>query len=168
MKDRISERALVIKTEGGQARVRLVGGESCKRCGLAAIGLCKPGGTGMEFDVRNDLSAEAGEVVTLGIDPTARATGMAAAYGLPLGAFVLGALLAHVAGIPAWDVALAFIGLVCSLPFSHRILKDLDRVEHMRIERIVRGVPEFCPEAPASDEARRYLGAGQQLNPPME
>ena len=51
MKPSIPEIGTVIRLQGDIATVMLKGGESCKGCGQAKIGLCKAGGTTMMLTV---------------------------------------------------------------------------------------------------------------------
>ena len=57
MKPSIPEIGTVIKLQGDVATVMLKGGESCKGCGQAKIGLCKAGSTNMMLTVKNHIGA---------------------------------------------------------------------------------------------------------------
>lgn len=166
MKDRISETARVTETSGKEAVVRLLGGESCRKCGLAAIGLCKPGGTGMVLRVENRLGAARGDVVRLGLDPGAKRRGYFFAYTLPLLCFAAGAfagyLVTAATGLGGLDAALAFVSLLASLPLSIRKLRGLDASERMYVSRIVRDVPDFHWQGGDTPEGAYYLEAYRQ------
>ncbi|GAB4390202.1 MAG: hypothetical protein Kow0025_20600 [Thermodesulfovibrionales bacterium] len=165
MRDRISETARVIEARGGEAVVRLLGGQSCRKCGLAAIGLCKPGGTGMELRVENRLGASPGDVVKLGLDAGAKRRGYFFAYTLPLVCFTAGAMAGHLAGQAAglggqWLTTLAaFLALLGGLPFSINKLRGLDSSERMYVSSIVKDVPDFHLQAGDSPEGAHYLEA---------
>jgi positive regulator of sigma E activity len=166
MKDRVAEKALVLKTEDGTARVRMVGGEACRKCGLAAMGLCKPGGTGMVYDVTNDAGAEAGDTVMLGLNSSLHARGYWLAYVLPLALLVLGSLagwwLANLTGIDGLEVPLGVTSLGGGLFYSLRRLYALDKTGRMYVKSVVREVPEFEPEEAGSAEGYDYLRAYRQ------
>lgn len=141
MKDRIAEAGIVVGVEGGQARVRLVGGEACRKCGMAALGLCKPGGTGMVVWATDTQGVGIGDRVTLKLNQGAQWQGYAHVYLIPLALFVLGAGVGHMwgqrAGMEYLDVLAAFGGLAVGLPLAHRKLKAMQRSERMEIDRVI-------------------------------
>jgi len=167
MKDRIAEKALVLKAEGHTAKVRLVGGEACRKCGLATMGLCKPGGTGMVYEVTNDIGAGAGDMVKLGLNAGIHAKGYFLAYVMPLALFAAGSfggwLISEKTGIGGMDALLAVLALCCGLAFSIRMLARLDRVGRMFIKSIVNDVPDFDPTEAGSAEGLDYLRAYRQV-----
>ncbi|MEJ2183262.1 MAG: SoxR reducing system RseC family protein [Nitrospirota bacterium] len=164
MKDRIAEKALVLGTEGGEAEVRLVGGAACRKCGMARMGLCKPGGTGMLVRAENRAGAAAGDMVTLGIAEGVRWRGYALAYMLPLlgllGGAAAGAWLGARAGVPGLETPGAFFFLALALALSLRRLSTMDRTEQMFVSRIVRDVPDFHWDhaSEGEDYLRAYSG----------
>lgn len=161
--NRIAEKALVISTSENKARVRLVGGEACRRCGMAEMGLCRPGGTGMEFDVINAIRANQGDMVTLGLEKNTHTLGYAAAYALPviglLSGAITGFLLDERTGIGWLEMAGAGIGLSMSLASSLVCLRKMDGASNMHISRILRDVPDFDQCAPAHAESDDYIRA---------
>lgn len=162
MKDRIAENARVIRSGKGMAHVRLEGGETCRKCGMAAMGLCKPGGTGMEMTVRDPLGTKPGDLVRLGIDPVAERRGYIAAYGLPLFCFVLGSFggwwAGSALGLPGIDVGLGVASLGGGLLAGRRTLRRLQGSARMHITRTVTDVPDFDPLTCGPEETD-YLNA---------
>jgi positive regulator of sigma E activity len=166
MKDRVAEKALVLTAQDGMARVRLVGGQSCRKCGLAAMGLCKPGGTGMVYEVTNGLGAAAGDTVKLGLDTGIHAKGYLLAYVLPLAMLVLGSLagwaLSAWTGIGGLEAVLGVLSLGGGLLYSLRRLSALDSSGRMYVKSVVRDVPDFDPQEAGSAEGQDYLRAYRQ------
>ncbi len=163
MKDRIAQTARVTEVFGGRARVRLEGGETCRKCGLAAMGLCKPGGTGMGYEVVNAKGAKRGDRVRLGLDSRVHLKGYLFAYMLPLFSFVAGSIggwaLSNYSGINGLEVLTGTSALIVSIVFSLRKLRALDRTETMYVERIVHEVPDFKLNPETGPEGYDYLRA---------
>lgn len=163
MKSLIADRGRVMGTEGSSALVRLEGGAKCRKCGMAAIGLCKPGGTGMLVSVENPLGAGRGDVVRIGLDRGVHLRGYFFAYMLPLLSFVAGAFAGRLAslasGINGLDAPAAFLLLAMSLLHSIRKIKELDRSKRMYIRQVLRDVPEFEAQGAMSPEGLQYLRA---------
>jgi positive regulator of sigma E activity len=163
MKDRIAETARVLQKRGRRARVRLEGGGTCRKCGLAALGLCKPGGTGMVFDVLDEKGAEVGDVVRLGLGAGPHAMDYLLAYILPLAGLTAGTFLGWALslrwGFEWLEAAGGVLGLALCLPLTLRRLRGLDRANRMHIASIVREVPDFEPERAGFSEGRDYMRA---------
>lgn len=163
MKSLIAEAGRVMQTDGASALVRLEGGAKCRKCGMAAIGLCKPGGTGMLVKVKNPIGADKGDVVRLGLDRGVHLRGYFFAYMLPVLSFVAGAFIGHfislASGLKGLDVAFGFVLLTMSLVLAVRKIQALDRAEQMYIRQVVREVPEFEAEGVMSPEGLEYLNA---------
>jgi sigma-E factor negative regulatory protein RseC len=170
MKSLIADRGRVMGTDGSSAIVRLEGGAKCRKCGMAAIGLCKPGGTGMLVRVENPLGAEKGDVVKMALDRGVHLRGYFFAYMLPLLSFVAGAFVGHLAslasGLGGLDAPAAFLLLGLSLVLSVRKIRALDRSERMYIRQVVREVPEFEAQGASSPEGLEYLRAYRGYFPP--
>jgi positive regulator of sigma E activity len=163
MKSLIADRGRVMGTEGSSALVRLEGGAKCRKCGMAAIGLCKPGGTGMLVRVENPVGADKGDVVRMGLDRGVHLRGYFFAYMLPLLSFVAGAFAGRLAslatGLRGLDVPTAFLLLSLSLVHAIRKIKVLDSSERLYIRQVIREVPEFDSQGAMSPEGLEYLRA---------
>jgi|Deesub1362B_J571_1020462.scaffolds.fasta_scaffold00078_9 positive regulator of sigma E activity len=161
MKTNIVETGIVIHTEKNLARIQLSRGSSCKGCGMAKIGLCRPGGSGMIIDVENPVNAKVADVVTLGIRKQIRVKGYFLAYILPLGVFVLSAIVGYwgseVFGLKGIEVVSGFLGLTVALVFSLRRLKSMDRAEKLYIKRVVENLSYSSEEADIGTEGGDYL-----------
>lgn len=166
MKSSIAETGRVMQTDGASALVRLEGGSKCRKCGMAAMGLCKPGGTGMLVRVKDPVGAAKGDVVRLGLDRDVHLRGYFFAYMLPLLSFVAGAFIGHfislASGLKGLDVVTGFVLLALSLVLAVRKIKALDRAEQMYIRQVVREVPEFEAEGAMGPEGLEYLNAYRQ------
>jgi positive regulator of sigma E activity len=162
MKDRIAENARVMRSGDGMAHVRMEGGHTCHKCGMAAMGLCKPGGTGMEMTVRDPIGTKPGDLVRLGLDASTERRGFVAAYVLPLFCFVLGSFVGWWAGralgVPGLDVATGVVALGGGLLAGRRTLRRLQGSARMHVTRTVTDVPEFDPVTCGPEEAD-YLNA---------
>jgi positive regulator of sigma E activity len=169
MKTPIAETARVLETRGETALVRLEGGRTCRKCGLAAIGLCKPGGTGMEVRVENRAGASPGDSVRLALKRGAHWRGYFLAYLLPLASFVAGAFagdaLSAAAGVTGLDVVSAFSFYGLTLMYSLRKMRALEGAERMYISRVVRDVPDFHWQDASGAEAVDYLQAFKDAGP---
>ena len=66
MKPSIPDIGTVIRLEGESAVVRMKGDGSCKKCGVAALGLCR-GGLMQVLTVRNSKRARVGDSVKIGL-----------------------------------------------------------------------------------------------------
>ncbi len=114
--------AQVLESEADRVRVRFVRPESCQRCekgqgcgaGLFARLFAR---RTAELEVMTRLSPGIGDWVRIGVSGPALALSAMFAYGLPIVAFVLGALPAHWwIEYPLWRDLLALAGgFVCAL-----------------------------------------------------
>ncbi len=168
MKTNIVETGTVIHTEGGIARVRLGKGTSCKGCGMAKLGLCRPGGAGMLLEVENSVNARVGDVVTIGLKRETHIKGYFLAFILPLSMLVVstiaGYVLAVYMGLKGAEVIAGFLGLAITLFFSLRRLNEMDRSERMYIKRIIKDVPDFSGEVNIGAEGGDYLKGFQDIS----
>ncbi|NOZ25001.1 MAG: SoxR reducing system RseC family protein [Nitrospirae bacterium] len=147
----IVETGRVVETRDGMAFVRIEQGRSCRGCGMAALGLCRPGGAGMLLKVENPAGAVKGDRVMIGLGKRVHLKGYFIIYILPVVMMMLGTIAGYLAsgatGIGGLEAAGGFAGLAASLFFSLRKMQALDRAERMYIRRIVRDVPEFDSDA---------------------
>lgn len=141
MKPTVPGRGRVIKLEGDMAVVLLHSEKSCKGCGAAAIGLCKPSGGISTLTIKNAKHAVPGDTVTVALDKKTQRTGFLLAYGIPIIFFLLGSFLGYVASakfsIPSLDVPGGFIFLVISAAWSLTRLRKLDRSSSLVVKEIV-------------------------------
>jgi sigma-E factor negative regulatory protein RseC len=137
----IVETGTVIARGGDTVRVIIDKGESCRKCGNAALGLCKPGGAGMVLDVENGMGAEVGDVIKIGIDKDVQNRGYFLAFIVPLISLVLGTVIGHLLGgffhtaLP--DAVVGFLFLGVSLYFSLGAINKMDRTERMHVKEIL-------------------------------
>jgi positive regulator of sigma E activity len=141
MKPTVPETGRVIKLDRDMAVVLLNPEKSCKGCGAAAIGLCKPSGDITMLTVRNTKHAVPGDTVTVALDKRIHRKGFLLAYGIPLLCFFAGSMLGYVINrefsIPSLDVITGFASLLLSATFSLRRLKKLDSSSLMTTKEIV-------------------------------
>ncbi len=141
MKPTVPETGKVIKLDRDMAVVLLQGGESCKGCGAAAIGLCKASGLTATLAVKNTKHAVPGDTVTVALDKSIQRRGFLLAYGIPIVSFIAGSILGYVMGkelsIPSLEVITGFASLVASVAWSLRELRKLDKSSSMMIKEIV-------------------------------
>lgn len=158
MKPSIPETGTVIKLQGDIATVMLKGGESCKGCGQAKIGLCKATSTNMILTVKNHIGAKIGDSVTIGVDKGTKAKGYSLAFIIPLFSLIFGTLLGHIIGkhlsMPSLEVMAGFITLLLASIISLKRLKILDLSSSMEIKSVVSD--NRFSESIESDEVRRY------------
>ncbi len=141
MKPTIPETGRIIKLEGEMAVVLLHAAKSCKGCGAAAIGLCKPSGGISTVIARNTRHAGLGDTVTMTLDNRIRRKGFLLAYVIPLTSFVFGSLIGYVAKtlvpVPSLEVFTGFASLIVSGAFTLRKLCQLDKSSSLMIKDIV-------------------------------
>jgi positive regulator of sigma E activity len=158
MKPSIPEIGTVINLKGDTATVMLKGGESCKGCGQAEIGLCKIANTNMILTVKNPIDAKIGDNVTIDIDRATKTKGYLLAFITPLSSLILGAIIGNVAGkyleIPSFDVIIGFMAFFIASFFSFRKLKSLDSSSSMVIKSVI-SESKFS-ECKMTEEAYRY------------
>jgi len=141
MKPTVPETGRVIRLDGDMAVVLLHAAKSCKGCGAAAIGLCKPSGGISALTAKNTKRAIPGDTVTVTLDKRVQRRGFLLAYGVPIVCFLLGSVLGYVAkmqvSVPSLDVFTGFAFLTASAAWSLRKLKDLDESSSLTIKDIV-------------------------------
>lgn len=143
----LNDTARVLSVEGHTVQVRINGGSTCRKCGLAELGLCKAGANGMILSAENNKGAVVGDFVKLAYRKNVERKGFLFAYILPLLSFVLLAFVGHVIALSysaEWiEVVLAFAGLVLAVVYSARKIKSLDKAEKLFVKTIV-DEPKFC------------------------
>lgn len=150
MKPSIPDTGTVIRLEGDAAVIRMKHEGSCRKCGAAAMGLCK-GGLMQELTARNTPSARVGETVKIGLVQRVQYAGYVLAYVIPAAALVLGMVGGHFlgayAGFPPLDILAGFGSLIVASFFSLRRLKRLDASSSIEIVQVLSD-----PWRPRSDE----------------
>lgn len=140
MKPTVPESGVVISTDKGMAQILLQGGEACKGCGQAKMGLCKASELSMIIIARNTLNATVGDRVIVGIDETVKLKGYLLAFIVPLLSLLAGAILGHLAGrlfnIPDFEVISGFSGLIAGSVISLKQLKRLDSKSSLVIKSL--------------------------------
>lgn len=141
MKPSVPETGIVIAIDDGMAKVMLQGGEACRGCGQAKIGLCKSAGLSMIIKARNTLNANIGDRVIVGIDEGIRIRGYLLAFVIPLLSLVAGTILGlltveplHIRGL---EVISGFSGLIAGSFFSLKRLKRLDKESNLIVKSII-------------------------------
>lgn len=159
MKPSIPETGTVIRLQGDTAVVMLKGGESCKGCGQAKIGLCKSGGMSMMVSVKNFIGAKVGDTVTVGLDKSVKAKGYLLSFIIPLISLIFGALIGHILGqyfsMPSLEVIAGFAIFFLASFYSLKRLKVLNDSYSMVIRSVVSD--NRFNESVESDEIRRYV-----------
>jgi positive regulator of sigma E activity len=153
MKPAIPDTGTVIRLEGEHAVIRMNHEGSCRKCGAAAIGLCK-GGIMQELTVRNSKRARVGDDVRIGLVQGIQYRGYFLAYVIPAAALIFGAVGGHLlgtySGFPTPDIFAGFFSLIVASFFSLRRLKRIDASSSIEIVDVLsdpRG-----PGNPGSDE----------------
>ena len=140
MKPEIPDTGLVIRLEGEHAVLRMKGHESCRKCGAAAIGLCKAGMMQV-LTVKNTKRARVGDSVKIGLVQGVQFRGYFLAYAIPSAALVFGIVGGHFlgayAGFPPLDIIAGFFSLIVVSFFSLRRLKRLDSTSSIEIVRVL-------------------------------
>ena len=112
---------MVIKLEGENAVISMKGDASCRKCGAAALGLCK-GGLMQVLTVRNSKQARVGDSVKIKLVQEVQLTGYLLAFVIPPTALVFGAVGDHFlgtyAGFPPLDIIAGFFSLIVVSCFS--------------------------------------------------
>ncbi|MDI6801247.1 MAG: SoxR reducing system RseC family protein [Thermodesulfovibrionales bacterium] len=159
MKPSIPETGKIIRLEGDTAVVMLHGGESCKGCGQAKIGLCKSGELGRMLNVKNTRNAKPGDTVKVGLNEDVKKKAYLLSFIIPVISLIAGTLAGYFAGrqlsIPSLDVISGFIAFIFATLFSLKRLKALDAASSMVIKEIVSD--NIFSEYTISDEEKRYL-----------
>lgn len=140
MKPSIPDTGMVIKLEGDHAIVRMNHEGSCKKCGAAAIGLCKAGQMQV-VTVRNSRRARVGDNVRIGLAQDIQSQGYLLVFGVPPLALVVGIAAGHflgaLAGFPPLDVIAGFIMMVTASFFSFRRLNRLATSSSIEIMHVL-------------------------------
>jgi positive regulator of sigma E activity len=122
--------------EGEKALIRMKHEGSCRKCGAAAIGLCK-GGIMQELTVKNSKQARVGDIVKIGLVQGVQYRGFFLAYVIPAAALIFGIVGGHFlgvyAGFPAMDIIAGFVSMIVVSFFSLRRLKRLDSASSIEI-----------------------------------
>jgi positive regulator of sigma E activity len=153
MKPSIPDSGTVISLEGDNAVVRMKHDGSCRKCGAAAIGLCK-GGLMQELTVRNSMRARTGDTVKIGLVRRVQYKGYVLAYAVPAVGFLFGAMAGHFlgtyTGFPPLDIIGGFFSLIGVSFISFGRLKRLDSANSIEIVQVLSG--PWCRESLRSDE----------------
>ena len=141
MKPEIPETGRVLKIDEETAHILLRPVKSCKGCGAAAIGLCKPNGGVSTITAKNAINAALRDTVRVTLDKNTRRKGFLFAYLIPLACFLGGSLIGYVIDVSfsleSFDIVGGFASLLISSFFSLRRLRRLDRSSSLTIKEIV-------------------------------
>lgn len=141
MKPSIPETGMVIRLEGDRAQIVLQVSESCKGCGAAKLGLCKPSGNMSTLAVKNTIGASVGDIVKIELDSGIQTRGYFLAFIIPLFSLLIGTLAGHFMGeylsVPALEAVIGLIALFLTSFYSFRRLKKLNASSTMVIKEIV-------------------------------
>jgi sigma-E factor negative regulatory protein RseC len=155
MKPTIPDTGTVIRLEGENAVIRLNHDGSCRKCGAAAIGLCK-GALMQGLTVKNSQRARVGDTVKIGLVQGIQYKGYLLAYVIPSASLVFGAVGGHFlgtyVGFPPLDIIAGFFSMIVVSFFSLRRLKRLDSFNSIEIVRVL-----FDPWNPGSPRSEDYL-----------
>jgi positive regulator of sigma E activity len=158
MKPTVPETGRVIRVDGEMVVVLLNPEKSCKGCGAAAIGLCKPSGGMSTLTVKNTKHAVPGDTVTVALDKSVQRRGFLLAYVIPVTAFLCGTVLGYIIGrelsVPGFEVIGGFFSLITVSFFSLFKLKKLDRSSSMTIKEIVSHHNGIADNATASTDTQ--------------
>ena len=98
----IEETGIVTHTDGMMAKVSIQKKGTCEGC--AVRGVCEPSESGMEIEALNPVHAAAGQTVRVTMKSQAYLRGSIIVYGIPLVAFISGAILGKNIGESYLDV----------------------------------------------------------------
>ena len=140
MKPSIPDTGTVIRLEGENAVIRMKGDGSCRKCGVAALGLCR-GGLMQVLTVRNSKQAHVGDSVKIGLAQGVQYRGYVLAFVVPTAALLFGIaggpFLGTYAGFPPLDIIAGFFSLIVVSFFSLRRLKRLDASSSIEIVNVL-------------------------------
>jgi positive regulator of sigma E activity len=140
MKPTIPDTGTVLRLENGNAVIRMKHEGSCRKCGAAAIGLCK-GGLMQELTVKNSKQARVGDTVKIGLVQEVQYKGYVLAFVIPAASLLLGAVGGHYlgtyAGFPALDIIAGFLSMIVVSFFSLKRLKRLDSFHSIEIVNVL-------------------------------
>ncbi len=152
MKPTIPDAGTVIRLEGDNAVIRMKYEGSCRKCGAAAIGLCK-GSFLKELTVKNSRQARVGDTVKIGLVQGTQFEGYILAYVVPSVALVLGTVAGHFlgtyTGFQPLDIITGFFSMIATTFFSLRRLKRLDASSSIEIVNVF-----YDPRKPASQAVK--------------
>lgn len=155
MKPSIPETGTVIRLEDDNAIIVLNGGQACKGCGAAKIGLCRAGGNANTLKAKNHKGAHVGDTVTIGIDETVKWKGYALSFIIPIASLIAGTILWHIIGwylsLPSIEIPGGMTTMFVVSAFSFRKLHILDSTSSMAIKRIVTDYG-FCDNVKSYEE----------------
>lgn len=153
MKPSIPDTGTVIRLEGGKAVVRMDGHGSCRKCGAAAIGLCKAGQMQV-LTVENPGNACVGDRVKIGLVQKVQYLGYVLAYVIPPAALILGSVAGHYlaasAGFPPLEIMTGFFSMFLLSFFSFRRLNRLNAAHSVEIVQVLSD--PWTPGADGADE----------------
>jgi positive regulator of sigma E activity len=140
MKPTIPDTGTVIRLEGEHAVVRMKHEGSCRKCGAAALGMCKAG-LMQEVIVKNSKRVRVGDTVKIGLVQRIQFRGYFLAYVVPPAALVFGTVGGHFLGtymgFPPLDVIAGFTTMIVVSFFSLRRLKRLDSSSSIEIVNVL-------------------------------
>lgn len=147
MKPSVPETGMIISLEGDKAHIILQSSGSCKGCGAAKLGLCKPAGNMSALSAKNTLGAVVGDIVKIELDSGVQTRGYFLAFIIPVFSLIIGTIAGYVIGgyfsIPALEAVLGFIALFLTSFYSLKRLKRLNASSTMVIKEIVSGNKVF-------------------------
>jgi positive regulator of sigma E activity len=140
MKPTIPETGTVLRLEGEKAVIRLNHDASCRKCGAAAVGLCK-GGLMPELTFKNSKRARVGDNVKIGLVQGIQYKGYLLAHVIPSASLIFGAVggyfLGTYIGFPPMDIIAGFFSMIVVSFFSLRRLKRLDSSNSIEIVNVL-------------------------------
>ena len=140
MKPSIPDTGTVIRLEGENAVISMEGHESCRKCGAAAIGLCR-GGMMRVVTVKNSKRVSVGDTVQIGLTQTVQYKGYFLAFVVPPASLIFGVVAGYIlgtfTGFPALDIIIGFTSLIAASFFSFRRLKRLDSSHSIEIADVI-------------------------------
>lgn len=141
MKPSVPETGMVIRLEGTTAHIILQASDSCKGCGAAKMGLCKPAGNQSTLTAKNTLDAKVGDIVKIDLDSGVQTRGYLLAFIIPLVSLVAGTIAGNMLGeyfsMPALEAISGFAVFIAASLYSFRRLKKLNASSTMVIKEIV-------------------------------
>lgn len=136
MKPTIPDVGIVVRLQGEKAVIRMKHEGSCRKCGAAALGMCKAGFM-QELIVRNKIGAQIGDTVKIGLVKYIQYTGYVLAYTVPAAALLVGIaagyFLREYAGFKVPDALMGFAFMFTASFFSFRKLKHIDSASSIEI-----------------------------------
>lgn len=141
MKPSVPETGMVVSIEDGMAHIVLQSGDSCRGCGAAKMGLCKPAGNQSVLTAKNTADAVAGDIVKIELDAGIQTKGYLLAFIIPLFSLIAGAVAGNILSgylsFPALDIVAGFAALIIASLYSLMRLKRLNASSMMVIKKII-------------------------------